>query len=274
LKTKTRFPLLLRYPGGKHYAIDLLYKFWHKIEHQEYREPFAGGATIFFNKEKCKKNWLNDIDDELIITYRIISDIHERERLIDLVAKETASPERWKEIFNFQPQNDLEIAYKYFYLNRTSFSGKLVSAAWGYRPKRSLPPERWAERIIPCGEKLNGVKLTSYDFEKVIKKPSNHQVLMYVDPPYYLPPKNKHYRHGLEKKDHERLCKLLKETPFSFFLTYDDADDIKSMYAWANVYPVEFFYRVDNSVIQKGSRRKGFELVITNFEVDVDNHDN
>jgi len=269
LKKNPRFPLLLRYPGGKHYAIDFLYKFWSNIVHQEYREPFAGGATVFFNKEKCSINWLNDIDQELITTYQIISDPHNRKKLINLVSNEIAAAERWKEIFNFQPKNDIETAFKYFYLNRTSFSGKLVSASWGYRPKRSLPPERWVERIIPCGEKLKNVQLTSYDFEDVIKKKSKCKVLLYVDPPYYLPPKNKHYRHGLEKHDHERLCKLLKQTKHNFFLTYDDSEEIKSMYRWANIYPVDFYYRVDNSAIQNGSRRKGFELVITNFKMDL-----
>lgn len=267
MKTNTRFPLLLRYPGGKHYAIDLLYKFWGTIKHTEYREPFAGGATVFFNKIKTEVNWLNDLDGELITTFKIIAEPKKRNKLLELIKDEIATPERWREVMNLQPKNDLEKAFKYYYLNRTSFSGKLVSAAWGYRPKRSLPPERWCERIIPCGEKLNNVRLTAWDFEKVIKEKSNNKVLMYVDPPYYTPPKHKHYRHGLDKADHYRLSKILKETEHQFFLTYDAADDIKEMYNWANVYPVEFFYRVDNAAMQAGTRKKGFELVITNFDL-------
>ena len=143
-------------------------------------------------------------------------------------------------------------------------------AAWGYRIKRSLPPERWKERIIPCGHKLEGVKLTSEDFEEVIQAPSrNSKALLYLDPPYFSVPKNKHYRNGFDADDHSRLCKALKKTKHNFFLTYDDVPEIRELYNWANIQEAKFFYRVDNSQIQGGHRRLGFELIITNYSVPV-----
>lgn len=265
--TQKRAPLLFRYPGGKHYAMNILRPFWSAIQHTEYREPFAGGATVFFNKQKTKKSWLNDIDSELITTYRAVASPELRKELLRQFASEVASPERWREVLDFSPTSEIDIAFKYFYLNRTSFSGKLISPAWGYRPKRSLPPERWHERIIPCGEKLQKVDLTSSDFEDVISARSRNNVLMYVDPPYFLPPKKKHYRHGLDHADHLRLAHALKNTKHAFFLTYDDAEEVRSLYEWAFIYPLKFFYRVENSATQNGTRRQGFELVITNYEV-------
>lgn len=263
-----RHPLLFRYPGGKYYAINVLKSFWENVEHDEYREPFVGGGSVFFNKQKVCYNWLNDIDKELITTYQIISDTKSRNLLINLLKNEIASPERWKEVFNFVPSNDLEIAYKYFYLNRTSFSGKLSSPAWGYREKRSLPPHRWHERINPCGQKLEQVKLTHEDFEPILNAPSKgKKVLMYIDPPYFNPPKNKHYRNGFNKEDHYRLRECLKNSSHHFFLTYDDVPEIRNLYKWANIYEVNFFYRVDNSQIQQGKRKIGFELIITNYQV-------
>lgn len=266
MKSK-RAPLLFRYPGGKHYAMDILRPFWAAIEHSEYREPFAGGATVFFNKEPAQFNWLNDLDSELITTYKVMADSKLRKQILKKFVGEIATPERWREVLETKPNSELEVAFKYFYLNRTSFSGKLISPAWGYRPQRSLPPERWHERVNPCGEKVEGVKLTSSDFEKVISAKSKRNVLMYVDPPYFLPPKNKHYRHGLDRSDHVRLADALKKTEHRFFLTYDDAEEIRELYDWAYIYPVSFFYRVDNSAVQNGSRKQGFELVITNYEV-------
>ena len=50
--------LPFRYPGGKYYAMNILEPFWDSVEHTEYREPFAGGATVFFTKPKAKINWL------------------------------------------------------------------------------------------------------------------------------------------------------------------------------------------------------------------------
>lgn len=266
-----RFPLPLRYPGGKHYAIEVLRPFFEK-SHKEYREPFSGGATVFFNKNKVEENWLNDLDHELITFYKVAQDKDLSEKLsLSFDREEEATKERWKEVFNLQPQSEFEIAWKYYFLNRTSFSGKLVSAAWGYRPKRSLPPFRWRERIKPTCEKLQGVKLTNLDFVKVINAPSsfsNDDVLLFVDPPYFLPPKFKHYRHGFDLVDHERLAKALEQTPYNFFLTYDDCPEIRELYKWANIYELKFFYRVQNSNDSSGSRKLGFELIISNFKLE------
>jgi DNA adenine methylase len=269
-----RHPLPFRYPGGKYYAIDILRPFWEVVSHDEYREPFMGGGSVFFNKEKASCNWINDIDDELITAYRTMQCPELRNKLIKMVEKEEASKERWREIVEFSPSNFLEIAYKYYYLNRTSFSGKLISPAWGYRPKRSLPPERWHERIIPSGEKLENVVITTVDFEEVILSPAKNslgQVLIFADPPYFGPAKKKHYRNGFTNDDHVRLMKTLQKCNHKFFLTYDDVPEIHELYDWANIYRTKFFYRVDNSNIQEGSRRLGFELIITNYDVNCGN---
>jgi Site-specific DNA methylase len=259
-------PLPFRYPGGKFYAMNILQPFWEEVEHKEYREPFAGGATVFFNKPKVKNCWLNDLDSELIECYRTMQNPELRIKMAEDFKTEIATKKRWKEVFESETNSNYEIARKYFYLNRTSFSGKLVSAAWGYRPKRSLPPERWYERIIPCGEYLENVNLTCVDFEEVINT-SGEDVLLYVDPPYYLPPKNKHYRFGFDPEDHIRLAEALKVTRHKFFLTYDDCEEIRDLYKWANIYSTKFIYRVDNSATRNGSRQLGFELIITNYDM-------
>lgn len=267
-KEEMKVDLPFRYPGGKYYALKQLRPFWESVEHDEYREPFVGGGAVFFNKPKVCYNWLNDMDEELIAAYKVMSEPKMREKLVAIVSKEKASKERWKEVRAFQPEDSFEKAYQYYYLNRTSFSGKLSSPAWGYRPKRSLPPERWHERIIPCGEKLESIRITCQDFEFVIKAPPRgNNVLLYIDPPYFSPPKKKHYRNGFNIEDHLRLCESLKKTKYKFFLTYDDTPDVRDLYSWANIYTANFFYRVDNSTVQKGKRKMGCETIITNYKI-------
>jgi DNA adenine methylase len=268
MRKKSRILLPFRYPGGKYYAIKILKPFWEAVEHDEYREPFLGGGAVFFAKPKVKYNWVNDLHKELINCYKIMANPSLREILIEKVKNEVASKKRHKEISNILPKNNLERAFKYLYLNRTSFSGKMKTPSWGYRPKRSLPPNRWEERIKPCGEKLEGVKITRIDFEKVINSPANSQkVLMFLDPPYYSARQENHYVCHFKKDDHVRLAKILKKTKFKFFLTYDDCEDIRKLYFWAKIYEVSFFYRLDNSQDNNGQRKKGFELVITNYDV-------
>lgn len=261
--TKTLF----RYPGGKYYALKYLRKFI-DTRHTEYREPFVGGGSVFFDKNKAEINWINDLDEDLIKCYQAIQNPHTRERLVERFSNEIANKSRYSEVVNSKPKNDFEIAWKYYYLNRTSFSGKMVSPSWGYREKRSLPPERWHERIKPCGEKLENVNVTSIDFERVISEPSNKEVLMFVDPPYFNPVKKKHYRHGFIHSDHVRLSDCLKNTKHKFVLTYDDCQEIRDMYSWAKIYELSFFYRVGDSQTSNSQRKLGFELIITNFDIE------
>ena len=83
--------LLFRYPGGKYYAMNILEPFWESVDHLEYREPFAGGATVFFTKPKAEINWLNDLDSELMTCYEIIQDTEKREKIAFELYKEIAS---------------------------------------------------------------------------------------------------------------------------------------------------------------------------------------
>jgi DNA adenine methylase len=260
---------LLRYPGGKFYALRLLRPFYQAIPHDEYREPFAGGATVFFDKPQSPKTWLNDVDQELMTLYRVLADARLRARLAKELAKEEATPERWQVVHRMPTRTPYEVAYKYYYLNRTSFSGKLSSASWGYRPKRSVPPERWPERLLPGGAKLEDAKLTCGDFEPVIRAPGD-KVLLFVDPPYFRPGKTKHYRNGFDLEDHLRLAQTLRDTRHRFVLTYDDAPEIRRLYSWANVLDSKFTYRVDNSAMANGQRRTGVEVIISNVDVDLE----
>src|SRR3989338_9221129 len=257
-----------RYPGGKFYALKYLEPFWLTVLHDEYREPFVGGGSVFFAKPKAKFNWINDIDSDLITTYRAIQDPILSKRLLNRSVEEEASRERWQEIKKHVPKNKIDVAFKYYYLNRTSFSGKMISSAWGYRPKRSIPPYRWGEKIIPASTKLADTKITSLDFENVIAAPSQgERVLIFLDPPYFNPPKRKHYINGFTQPDHQRLQNILRKTQYKFFLTYEDCKEIREMYEWAHIYPVKFFYRVDNSTVFQKKRRVGEELIITNYKL-------
>ena len=269
LKESDKVLLPFRWAGGKFYALKILKRFWEEVEHDEYREPFLGGGSVFWAKEKVNINWINDIDEELVFTLEFISNIKQRDNLLELFKDEAeASKEKHAKVKGHIPSSDLEKAYRYYYLNRTSYSGKMKNPSWGYKPKRSLPPPRWKERIIPCSEKLQGVNLTSLDFEEVIQAPAQgNNVLMFLDPPYFKAKQESHYVKSFKMDDHVRLATVLKKTKYKFFLTYDDCDEIRELYSWAHIYEINFFYRLDNSNDNNKKRKKGNELVITNYKV-------
>ena len=265
-----------RYAGGKFYARNLILE--HIPPHSDYIEPFAGGASIFFAKSKVKNNWLNDIDEALINTYLVIRD--RPKELIEFLAGEQATKERHTYYKSeFIPQNNLEAAARWFYLNRTSYSGimKLQNCYWGYGEKYSMRPENWGRNILRTSVKLQSVEITCSDFEQVIKAVPDGAFL-FIDPPYFNADQEKFYAHSFSRDDHYRLVQLLKEHKdrVKFLLTYDNNAEVREMYEWATqIYDKEWNYTINRTDDQKnnqkkeqkykGERYKGKEIFILNY---------
>lgn len=260
-KVKTPF----RYPGGKFYALKYLLPYIHQIPHDEFREPFVGGGSIFFGKVKSKYNWINDVEAELINTYKHIQDKNLHLKLIDLIKDEIATKERHTEVKNLSPLNDLQRAFRYYYLNRTSYSGIMHKPAWGYRDDKSAPPKNWARMITNAHEKLKDVDITCKDFEEIVNaKPKGKNVLIYLDPPYVEADQKRAYLNHFLLKDHERLAEVLKSTKHHFILSYDNIPYVKKLYKWANIVELTWLYNTSNL---NGTKRKlGQELIITNWD--------
>ena len=255
-----------RYPGGKFYALKHIIPFLSAYPHDEYREPFVGGGSVFFGKPKVVHNWLNDLETVVITTYRSFQDTERSLRLIDRVSAEVASRERHTEIKQFVPESDDDVAFRTYYLNRTSYSGIIHKPAWGYALGASSPPENWHRFVRGATTKLQGVKLTSLDFEEVLAAPAQgKRVLMYLDPPYFLADQKRAYTKPFKMEDHLRLERMLRELGHAFLLSYDDCPQIRELYSWAHIYERSWFYNTANS---SGPRKVGKELFITNYRVE------
>ena len=259
MKVKT----CLRYPGGKFYGLKKLRPFLN-IKHEEYREPFVGGGSVFLDKSKVKINWINDIDEDLINFYKVIQDDYSREELYELLKNEVASKERHAEIKNMIPINKIEKAFKFFYLNRTSFSGIMVNPRWGYKLGSSVTPERWTNIIDPVAKKLDGVIITCLDYKEIVKQESKcNDILLYLDPPYFKASKAI-YSNEFKEKDHYTLSEILEKTNFKFVLSYENSEEIKNMYNWAYIHELDWTY-----FLSEGRRQNGKEVIITNFKVSI-----
>lgn len=283
-----------RYAGGKFYARKLILE---KLpQHTAYIEPFAGGASIFFVKEKVESNILNDIDDDLMNTYAVIRD-YPNELIALLKRNDNVSnpiPKKYvksvnvgdplpalKELHSFfkneyKPKNDIERAFRWFYLNRTSYSGimNFKNMYWGYGDKFSMQPKNWPANILRTSEKLQGVTLLSLDFEEVIDTAPDGSFL-FVDPPYFNADQDKFYQHFFSREDHYRLVECIRRNVerLNFFITYDNVPEIRQLYSFMReMHDKEWNYciaRTDdqkNHSDKKGERSKGKELFILNYE--------
>jgi DNA adenine methylase len=175
----------------------------------------------------------------------------------------------------YQPQNDIERAGRWFYLNRTSYSGIMnnQNMYWGYGDKFSMQPKNWPQNIIRTSHKLKGAEITNLDFEHVIDNAPDGS-LLFIDPPYFNADQDKFYQHYFSKEDHFRLEQCLRRNAnrLLLFITYDNIPEIRDLYNWmTEMHDKEWNYciqRTDdqrNRTDKKGERYKGKELFILNY---------
>ncbi len=265
-----------RYAGGKFYARKLILE--HIVTHDCYIEPFAGGGSIFFAKEKADVNVLNDVDVELVNCYSHIRD--DVEGLIALLRGIPATKENHNFYKNiYQPTNDLERAFRWYYLNRTSYSGIMnpANCYWGYGPKYSMQPKNWPVHLRRCSEKLQGVVLSCWDFERVIEAAPDGAFL-FIDPPYFNADQDKFYSYSFVEQDHLRLRNILYKhrRRLKFLLTYDNSREVRELYQWADVtLEKEWNYTISRTDDQtkkthnKGKRYAGKEIFVMNYDQTV-----
>ncbi|MBF2761392.1 MAG: DNA adenine methylase [Ectothiorhodospiraceae bacterium AqS1] len=268
-----------RYPGGKFYARKLILE---QLPPSEvYCEPFAGGASIFFAKQRSKINILNDLDADVINTFKQIRDsVEELVALLDGLPATKDLHHYYKN--EYQPQNDLERALRWFYLNRTSYSGimKPENCYWGYHDKYSMRPENWPRLLRSVSKQLQDVELSSSDFEAVIESVPD-DAFLFIDPPYYNADQKKFYPCSFDRSDHTRLSRCLADhrDRIRFLITYDNSAEVRDLYAWCDIFEErEWQYTISRTDDQKNGRKladgyraerqNGKELFIRNYMID------
>lgn len=221
---------------------------------------------------------LNDLDSDVINTLiRIRDDVEQLIELLDGIEATKENHAFYK--LHYKPSSDLERAFRWYYLNRTSYSGimRRENCYWGYGKKYSMRPENWPPHLRTVSDKLQGVELASLDFEEVIDGLPNG-CFVFADPPYYNADQQKFYNCTFTVDDHNRLQNCLRRNSerLSFLLTYDDHKDVRDMYGWASfMNERQWNYTINrtddqrNGVKKKdGFRRgryKGRELFIRNY---------
>jgi len=252
-----------RYPGGKFYARQMILEVL--PQHDAYCEPFAGGASVFFAKPKSSVSTLNDLDEDVINTFIQIRDhVEDLIRLLDGIPATKQNHAYYKD--EYQPETDLERAFRWYYLNRTSYSGIMRA-------------ENWPPHLRTVSDKLQDVELTRIDSEEAIEAAPDSSFL-FVDPPYYNADQQKFYNCTFILNDHKRLAKCLKHHSdrVTFLLTYDEHDEVRQLYEWTkSISKKQWNYTINRTDDQKHgikkkdgfrrSRYKGCEVFIRNYSV-------
>lgn len=266
----------VKWVGGKRNVINKYLKNYFPSTFDKYIEPFVGGGAVFFYL-KPEKAIINDVNSELIITYNVIKDhkdllIKELEKF-----KKQHSKEFFYEIRKKQFKDNIKIAARFIYLNKSCFNGM-------YRVNKNN------EFNVPFNGKSidnlhlydldninniasflnnNKVLILNDDFEKILKK-SNKGDFIFCDPPYDYENKNgfdSYTKNSFGQEGQIRLANCLIELDkkgVKWMLTNHNTTLIQKLYKDFHIIPIV----TNRNINSKGDKRKnqGKEVIVINYE--------
>lgn len=264
----------LRYPGGKSKALDQIVPFLPE-SFSSYREPFAGGGSLFIYLRQFYPNlpmWINDLNTDLYYFWKYAQ--KELERLTNVITKVKKESPDGRELFKkltvepLPKMTEFEKAVRFFILNRITFSGTVDSGGYSQKAFEARFTDSSIERLAQLDKVLSGVEITNSDYETVLDE-SGENVFVFLDPPYLSATKSKLYgkRGELHTKfDHHRFAQALKECRHKWLITYDDCAEVRKKFApFANIYNWQMQYGMNN--YKSPTAAKGNELFICNYDV-------
>ena len=235
--------------------------------HNLYCEPFAGGAAIFFSKQPCEVEILNDTNRELINFYRVVqNDFTSLEKEIKITLHSRDLFRKASVIYNNPDMfSEIKRAWALWVLSTQGFSG-LLDGSWGYERSKNTMPKRIENKkelfTIDLAIRLQNVQIECADALYVIRSRDNIEALFYVDPPYFNSDMG-HYD-GYSQEDFESLLVLLSGIKGKFILS-SYPSDILTKHTRLNHWKTKSFEALVSVGAKAGKSKKKTEVVTYNF---------
>lgn len=233
-------------------------------EHTCYVEVFAGGASVFFNKEPSKTEVINDLDKDLVTVYRAIK--HHPEELyrqfkFALVSRAEFERER---MVNPETLTDIQRAARYLYLQKNAFGGHITGRTFGTcttgRPRLNLLTLE--STIESAWQRLAHVQIECLDYRNLIPRYDRPHSFFFLDPPYWNIPA---YNHDFQQQDFYDLFEALNSMKGKFLMTINDTQEIRDIFGRFSIEEVQLKYSAARSETSRSKQRT--ELLISNFHL-------
>lgn len=225
---------VLRYPGGKARLAPWIVD--HLPPHDVYVEPFFGGGSVLFAKDRCPIEIANDLDDRVVTLFRVL-----RDQPDDLVRAIELTPYARAEYDESDEPTDDPVEASRRYLCRVwmAHAGKLGSKsgfrngwAGGTTASRGSSARVWhylPDRLRLVVERLQGVVIERRPAVQIVADWAIADAVIYADPPYLAEtlvmtgstrPRRpsdgvwcRYYRHTMTDDDHRELLDALDRHP-------------------------------------------------------------
>lgn len=225
--------------------------------HIIYVEPFVGGGAVLFSKEPSDYEIINDLDKDLIDTYRTIKKIKNYDFKDDLHTLDDI-----QKFYNQPITSDSDYLKHQIIKYCNGFSSKLIdeklNKVYNYRN-----PYTKLKNIEDYKQRLKNVKIYNQSYEKIIKKFDSNDTFFYLDPPYMYSSYSAQYKHS--DLDYDKLFKILSNINGKFLLSLNDNSYIRKLF--------KPFYMKKIYIKPKGGTGVGLgktgrnELLITNYKL-------
>jgi DNA adenine methylase len=231
-----------RYPGGKTWLVPLFRRWIMSLPSQPsiLVEPFAGGGIISLTaafERLVDHVVMVELDEQIAAVWKTILSgdaewLAKRILSFDLTV-ESAKAESAK-----MPKTQREFAFQTVLKNRTAHGGILAGGAGvvknGENGKGILSrwyPQTIAKRITNIGYVAHIIEFKHGDaFEELTRFRNDRNAVFFIDPPYTAGGKSagsRLYNHS--EVDHERLFSFCGKLRGDFLMTYDNADEVRSL---------------------------------------------
>lgn len=236
------------YLGGKRVLARMLCERVGTVPHSLYAEPFVGMGGVFLRRPaRPKHEVINDLSADVTTLFRILQ--RHYQAFIDTLKWQFSSRAEFDRLIRVDPSTltDLERSARFLYLQRLAFGGKVVGRNFGVDTGRArFNLATLAPLIEDLHDRLQGVTIERLPYADFITRYDTPGTLFYLDPPYWGCEDD--YGPGFERADFERLAHLLRSLQGRFIMSVGDRPELRDLFAWATIEPVEVGYRVSGKV--------------------------
>lgn len=265
-KTKTKGKTPITYYGGKQNMLKHILPLIPK--HTLYTEAFAGGAALFFAKERSEVEVINDLNGELVNFYQTIVNKFEqlKQRVDTMLHSRNQHAHAWYIYNNSNWFTEIERAWALFILSKLGFAGQL-SSAFGFDKSKCLMPKKlfYAKDAFNLGlkERLECVTIENDNALKVIKRFDTEYAFHFIDPPY-IGSNMGHYSGMFNNQSLQELLELCANLKGKFMLTMYPNDAIAA-FAKKHKWKIHRIERQVTAAKKIDTRRKQEEWIVCNY---------
>jgi DNA adenine methylase len=175
----------LRWAGGKRWLLPVVKEILRGLEPNRYHEPFLGGAAVFLGLPISGPSFLSDLNLDLMRTYEAVRNAPTD--VFSVLSKFRNSEEDYYELRAMEPNDSIEAAARFIFLNHTSFNGLYrvnrqgrYNVPYGHSRQPNIPSLAHLKEV---SLRLKAAKLSDGDFTSCVSNIGAGD-LVFIDPPY------------------------------------------------------------------------------------------